>query len=235
LVLKMATSKVELVPSRTAVLPVDCSPRSLALADASPSPEEAEVLVLSKPHRGYPARELTRFAETLEAAVDGRFPKARYLVFDFHAAAPDLGCVSPAFNRLAANIESLVSRSPLIAVACVRGRIGGGDLELALACNMLVADTAAEFHFGAEQGSLGLYGSLATKLGYVYAERIMEQGVTLSAEQMKEKLLVRETLELSNGLEPLWRFLERTSRRHNSSWAIFRAQRMATPSVYASL
>jgi hypothetical protein len=63
----------------------------------------------------------------------------------------------------------------------------------------------------------------------------MEQGVTLSAEQMKDKLLVRETLELSEGLEPLWRFLERTSRRHNASWAIFRAQRMAAPSIYASL
>jgi enoyl-CoA hydratase/carnithine racemase len=205
------------------------------MANASPSPEEAEVLVLSKPHRGYPARELTRFAETLEAAVDGRFPKARYLVLDFHTAAPDIGCAGPAFNQLAGQIETLVSRSPLIAVACVRGRIGGGDLELALACNMLVADVGAEFNFSVEQGSLGLYGSLATKLGYVYAERIMEQGVTLTAEQMKDKLLVRETLELSGGLDPLWRFLERTSRRHNASWAIFRAQRMATPSIYASL
>lgn len=193
------------------------------------------MLVLSKPHRGYPRHELARFAETLEAAVDGRFPKARYLVLDFHTAAPDLGCVSPEFNQLAANIETLVSRSPLIAVACVRGRIGGSDLELALACNMLVADSAAEFSFAAEQGSLGLYGSLATKLGYVYAERIMEQGLTLTAEQMKDKLLVRETLELSDGLEPLWRFLERTSRRHNASWAIFRAQRLAAPSIYASL
>ncbi len=141
----------------------------------------------------------------------------------------------PEFNRLAANIETLVSRTSLITVACIRGRIGGADLELALACNMLVCDAAAEFHFAADQGSLGLYGSLATKLGYVYAERIIEQGATLTAEQMKDKLLVRETLELSNGLEPLWRFLERTGRRHNASWAIFRAQRMAAPSIYASL
>ncbi|HEY4031411.1 MAG TPA: hypothetical protein VGM25_13760 [Caulobacteraceae bacterium] len=205
------------------------------MADASPAAEEAEVLVLSKPHRGYSARELSRFAETLEAAVDGRFPKARYLVLDFHTPSPDIGAVGPAFNKLAATVETLVSRSSLIAVACVRGRIGGGDLELALACNMLVADAAAEFHFGVEQGSLGLYGSLATKVGYVYAERIMEQGVTLTTEQMKDKLLVRETLELSGGLEPLWRFLQRTSRRHNASWAIFRAQRMAAPSIYASL
>jgi hypothetical protein len=63
----------------------------------------------------------------------------------------------------------------------------------------------------------------------------MEQGATLTAEQMKDKLLVREVLELSEGLEPLWRFLDRTSRRHNASWAIFRAQRMAVPSIYAAL
>jgi enoyl-CoA hydratase/carnithine racemase len=235
LVLKMATSKVELLAARAAILPVDFAQRSLSFTDASPVPEEAEVLVLSKPHRGFSRNELARFTETVDAAVDGRFPKARYLVLDFHTAAPDPGCVSPEFNRLAANIETLVSRSPLIAAACVRGRIGGGDLELALACNMLVADGAAEFHFAIEQGSLGLYGSLATKLGYVYAERLMEQGATLTAEQMRDKLLVREILQLSDGLEPLWRFLERTSRRHNSSWAIFRAQRMASPSIYASL
>lgn len=231
----MATSKAEFLPSRTAVLPAEDSPRSLTFTNEASSPEEAEVLVLSKSNRGFSRHELTRFAETVDAAVAGRFPKARYLVLDFNTASPDLGSVSPEFNRLAANIETLVSRTPLIAAACVRGRIGGSDLELALACNMLVADTAAEFHFAGDQGSLGLYGSLATKLGYVYAERIIEQGATLTADQMKDKLLVRETLELANGLDPLWRFFERTSRRHNSSWAIFRAQRMAAPSIYASL
>jgi len=228
-------SKAEFFPASGPILSIDFTPRSLGVAEAVPAPEEAEVLVLSKPRRGFSRQELARFAETVDAAVDGAFPKARYLVLDFHTAAPDSGSVSPEFNRLAANIETLVSRSPLIAAACVRGRIGGGDLELALACNMLVADTHAEFHFAADQGSLGLYGSLATKLGYVFAERIMEQGATLTAEQMKAKLLVREVLELSEGLEPLWRFLERTGRRHNASWAIFRAQRMAAPSIYAEM
>jgi enoyl-CoA hydratase/carnithine racemase len=231
----MVMSKAEFFPAHGPILPVDFAPRSLGVAEAPPSPEEAEVLVLSKPRRGFSRQELARFGETVDAAIDGHFPKARYLLLDFHTAAPDAGLVSPEFNRLAANIETLVSRSPLIAAACVRGRIGGSDLELALACNMLVADAGAEFHFAAEQGSLGLYGSLATKLGYVFAERIMEQGATLTAEQMKDKLLVREVLDLAEGLEPLWRFLDRTSRRHNASWAIFRAQRMAAPSIYAAL
>ena len=212
-------SKAEFFPASGPILPVDFASRSLGVTEAQPSREEAEVLVLSKPRRGFSKSELARFAETVDAAIDGLFPKARYLVLDFHTAAPDGGFVSPEFNRLAANVENLVSRSPLIAVACVRGRIGGSDLELALACNMLVADTAAEFHFAADQESLGLYGSLATKLGYVFAERIMEQGAVLTAEQMKEKLLVRDVLELSDGLEPLWRFLDRTSRRQNASWA----------------
>jgi enoyl-CoA hydratase/carnithine racemase len=228
-------SKAEFFPASDAILPLDFAPRALSVAEAAPAPEQAEVLVLSKSRRGFSRQELARFAETVDAAVDGQFPRARYLVLDFQTPAPDVGFVSPEFNRLAANIENLVSRSPLIAAACVRGRIGGADLELALACNILVADTQAEFHFSADQASLGLYGSLATKLGYVYAERIMEQGATLTAEQMKDKLLVREVLELSEGLDPLWRFLDRTSRRHNASWAIFRAQRMAAPSIYAEL
>lgn len=231
----MATPKAEFLPSRTAVLSTEDSPRSLSFANVASSPDEADVLVLSKSHRGFSRHELERFTETVDAAAAGRFPKARYLVLDFHTTTPDLGCANPEFNRLAANIETLVSRSSLIAAACVRGRIGGSDLELALACNMMLADADAEFHFAGDQGSLGLYGSLATKLGYVYAERIIEQGATLTAEQMKDKLLVRDILELSGGLDPLWRFLERTSRRHNASWAIFRAQRMAAPSIYASL
>jgi len=228
-------SKAEFFPASTPILSVDFAPRALGIAEAPPSPEEAEVLVLSKPRRGFSKNELARFSETVDAAVDGLFPKARYLLLDFHTADPDSGFVSPEFNRLAANIENLVSRSPLIAAACVRGRLGGADLDLALACNMLVADAAAEFHFAADQGSLGLYGSLATKLGYVFAERIIEQGAVLTAEQMKDKLLVREVLELSEGLDPLWRFVDRTSRRHNASWAIFRAQRMAAPSIYSGL
>jgi enoyl-CoA hydratase/carnithine racemase len=228
-------SKAEFFLASDAILPLEFAPRALSIAEAQSSREEAGVLVLSKPRRGFSKQELDRFSETVDAAIDGLYPKARYLVLDFHTAAPDLGFTSPEFHRLAANIENLVSRSPLIAAACVRGRIGGADLELALACNMMVADTQAEFHFAADHGSLGLYGSLATKLGYVFAERLMEQGATLTAEQMKDKLLVREVLELSEGLDPLWRFLDRTSRRHNASWAIFRAQRMATPSIYAEL
>lgn len=230
----MAISKAEPLSESAIVLPLNGAlSRSSGVAEHGA--EDAEVLVLSKPHRGFSRQELARFSETVEAAVEGRFPKARYLVLDFHAPAPDSGCVSPEFNRLAAHVETLVTRSPLIAAACVRGRIGGADLELALACNIVVADAKAEFSFASEQGSLGLYGSLATKLGYVYAERLMEQGVTLTAEQMKDRLLVKEVLELSDGLEPLWRFLERTSRRHNASWAIFRAQRMATPAIYGHL
>src|SRR3569623_1263556 len=148
-------SKAEFFPASDAILPLDFAPRALSVAEAAPLPEEAQVLVLSKPRRGFSKQELARFTETVDAAVDGLYPKARYLVLDFHTAAPDVGFTSPEFNRLAANVETLVSRSPLIAAACVRGRIGGAALELALACNILVADTQAEFRFAADPGSLG--------------------------------------------------------------------------------
>src|SRR5437773_992905 len=102
-------SKAEFFPASDAILPLDLAPRALGVAEAPPSPDQAEVLVLSKPRRGFSRQELARFSETVEGAVNGQFPKARYLLLDFQTPAPDIGFASAEFNRLAASIESLVS------------------------------------------------------------------------------------------------------------------------------
>jgi hypothetical protein len=195
-----------------------------------------DFIVLSKPQSGFSPEQIANFQETIEAAVEGAFGQIRYLVLDLVGTSPTPAVMDPAFLELAGAIETLVRSSAMISVACVRGQVAGAELELALAANLLVADTDAEFSFESEPTSaLGLYGCLAKKLGFVQAERLMDQGKILTAQQMSDLFLVKEMLDLSKNLDPLWRFLDRSGRRHNSAHSIYRAQSIASPSIYRSL
>lgn len=193
-----------------------------------------DFIVLSKSQPGFSPEQIANFQETIEAAVEGAFGQIRYLVLDLVGTSPSV--TDPAFLELAGAIETLVRSSAMISVACVRGQVAGAELELALAANLLVADVEAQFSFEAEPTSaLGLYGCLAKKLGFVQAERLMDQGKILTTQQMSDLFLVKEILDLSKNLDPLWRFLDRSGRRHNSAHSIYRAQSIASPSIYRSL
>jgi len=195
-----------------------------------------DFIVLSKFQPGFSPEQIADFRDTIEAALEGAFGQIRYLVLDLVGTLPAQTVSDPAFLQLAGEIETLVRSSDMISVACVRGEVAGADLELALAANLLVADAEAKFSFEAEPTSaLGLYGCLAKKLGFVQAERLMDQGQVLTTQQMSDLFLVKEALDLSKNLDPLWRFLERSGRRHNSAHSIYRAQSIAAPSIYRSL
>lgn len=195
-----------------------------------------DFIVLSKYQSGFSLEQIADFRETIDAAQQGAFGPVRYIVLDLVGNAPSATVNDRTFLELAGAVETLVRSSPIISVACARGQIAGADLELALAANVLVADAKATFSFAAEPTSaLGLYGCLAKKLGFVQAERLMDQAQILSTEQMCELFLVKETLDLNENMDALWRFLERSGRRHNASHAIYRAQSIASPSIYRSL
>ena len=77
--------------------------------------------------------------------------------------------------------------------------------------------------------SLATYGFLSQKIGFVRAERLMETGDSVNAEQMRDLLLVKAMLEEGAGFGEVEQFLARSLRRHNSAYAIYRAQRIASP------
>ena len=195
-----------------------------------------DFIVLSKDQPGFTPQQIAQFRQAIDAAAEGAFGEIRYLILDLASDTPAAAADDPDFLELAGAVETLVRWTTIIPVACVRGQAAGADLELALAANILVSDTNARFSFAVEPTSaLGLYGSLARKLGFVSAERLMDQAKTLTAEQMAELFLVKEVLDLGQDMDPLWSFLERIGRRHNSSYAIYRAQCMAAPSIYKGL
>jgi hypothetical protein len=190
-----------------------------------------QALVVTKTRPGLGETDARRLTALLQAIGSGQLGRPMYLVLDF----AHLGQAEPAqagsFERLATELTSLVLKAPVVPVAFARSEVGGGDLELALACSLLVADDGARFDFNADPlEALGLYALLAQKIGFVRAERLMEQGRQIGAEEMQELLLVKEVVRAGQGLEGLEAFLVRHMRRHNSFYSIYRAQRLLSAS-----
>ena len=137
------------------------------------------------------------------------------------------------FDELASANARLILDAPVISIAWARTYLNGADLDFALSCSMIVADRDARFCFEADLASaVGIYGALAQKLGFVKAERLMENGEVLTAEQMQE-------LGLGQAYRRKRRRSRRTRRamcasaaaRHNASYSMFRAQRITAPPV----
>ncbi|MEI9965036.1 MAG: hypothetical protein WDM92_10300 [Caulobacteraceae bacterium] len=126
-------------------------------------------------------------------------------------------------------MANLVLRAPIVSVACARAYMSGADLELALGCSMVIAERGAKFDFDADPvASLGIYASLSRKIGFVRAERLMEEGRLLEADEMKDLLLIKDAADAGEGPRFLEAYLKRNVRRHNSCYSIYRAQRIVS-------
>jgi enoyl-CoA hydratase/carnithine racemase len=189
-----------------------------------------QTLVVTKLVAGFDDDCVERLRGIVEDVAAGRRGALKFLVHDFahHVERDSEGGVD--FSRLVNELANLILRAPIISVACVRAHMAGADLELALACNMMIAQSGRRFFFAADPAlSLGTYGFLAQKIGFVRAERLMESSVGLDAAQMADLLLVKATLEPGAGFAAVEQVLARAARRHNASYAIYRAQRIARP------
>lgn len=192
----------------------------------------AEALVISKHFAGLSAEWVERARQVVKNAVDGGFGDIKFLVFDLNAEADAEAPRSADAKLLLGEIANLILKAPIVTIAHARNAIGGADLELALACNMLICDEHARFSFAADPvESVATYALLAQKIGFVRAERLMEHEDVLNAGQMRDMLLLKETTSSGPGLGGLEDFLVRTHRRHNSAAAMYRAQRIATPLI----
>jgi len=190
-----------------------------------------QTLVITKLVAGFDDDCVDSLRRIVEDAAAGRRGPLKFLVLDFahHMDRDSEGGAD--FNRLVNDVAQLILRSSVVSVACVRAHMAGADLELALACNMMIAEAGRHFCFAADPTvSLATYGFLSQKVGFVRAERLMEVGDNVDAEQMRELLLVKATLQRGAGFGEVEQFLARTLRRHNSAYAICRAQRIAGPS-----
>lgn len=192
--------------------------------------DAAQALVIRKDFAGLSAEWVAQARETVKAAAAGGFGEIKFLVFDLAATANSEAPRADDAHLLLGEIVNLILAAPIVTIAHARGLVGGADLELALACNMLICDEQARFSFAADPvEAVATYVMLAQKIGFVRAERLMEREAVLNAGEMRELLLLKDTTQA--GLGGLEDFLVRTRRRHNSAAAMYRAQRIATPLI----
>jgi enoyl-CoA hydratase/carnithine racemase len=188
----------------------------------------ADRLVVAKSRAGFEDDSVHLTAQLLAGIANHEIAGLRYLIYDF--AHQIKGCPTDrtdAFEELVSANSELILTAPVISIAWVRSDLSGADLEFALSCSMIVATRGASFHFdGDPLASFGVYSALAQKIGFVKAERLLENQVVLNAEAMHELCLVKQVVEADNGLTAIERYVGQFGRRYNASYGIFRAQRM---------
>jgi hypothetical protein len=189
-----------------------------------------QTLVVTKLVAGLDDDCVESLGRIVEEVASGRRGPLKFLVLDFAHHMERDSEAGADFSRLVQAVANLILRAPVISIACIRAHMAGADLELALACNTMIAEAGRRFSFAADPAqSLGIYAFLAQKIGFVRAERMIESSVEISAEQMLDLLLVKATLAPGAGFSAIEQHLARAVRRHNAAYAIHRAQRIARP------
>jgi enoyl-CoA hydratase/carnithine racemase len=189
--------------------------------------DDLDTVILTKTITGFDAPTIAELRERIRDAAAGRLGRLKFLVVDFAHNGYAGPANSDEFDALITEAANLILSAPIVLIANARGPMAGADIEFALACSMLVGEAGSEFSFAEDPiVSVETYGFLAQKLGFVRAERLMESGEILTAQQMHELLLLKDVIDDGEGLRG---FLAKTARRHNSCYGIYRASRMASP------
>ncbi len=195
--------------------------------------EDVETLIITKAVPGFSPAVVAGLSNLVRAAAAGRLGTLKFLVFDFAHEGFPLSLGAEGFEALAAEMTNLILTSPILTVAVARANLAGADLEFALTCNMMVGELGRRFSFAADPASsMGAYGILSQKIGFVRAERLMERGEIIGAAEMEGLWLLKETLEETGDLTAIEAFVRKTARRYNACLGIHRAQRMAIRPAY---
>lgn len=190
--------------------------------------DDLDTLVIEKTTPGFAPATVAGLSGLVRAAAAGRLGRLKFLVFDFAHEGFPLSLGAEGFDVLLGELCNLILAVPVITVASARANLAGADLEFALACNIMVSEAERRFSFAADVAvSVAAYGLLAQKVGFVRAERLMEKGEIVGAAEMLDLYLVKDVVDEAEDFSGVEAFLRKSARRHNASYGIYRAQRMA--------
>lgn len=190
--------------------------------------EADELIVVSKRTDGFDETQIDVLRRLLRDVASGQVGPCKFIVFDFAASGGASAKPAPQFEALVEELSNLIFQVPVLSIAWVRRRLSGPELELALACSMMAGEEGSLYAFDIDVvDSLRTYALLAHKLGFVRAERLMENGSVLDAATAHDLMLLHSVLPAREGLDGIRGFVRARARRHNSSCGLYRAQRIA--------
>ena len=194
--------------------------------------DKLDMLVVSKLRPGFDRDCVDNLSLLLRKIASGVLSKLKYLVFDFAHRGDDQSHPVDGFDDLVSATSELILSAPVITIAWARSFMSGADLDFALVCSGMVAEREARFSFETDLvSSIGLYSSLARKIGWVKTEQLMDHGSVLDADAMMALLLTKKAADKNTGVTGIEQYVGQCSRRYNASYSICRAQRIAMPPV----
>lgn len=190
--------------------------------------DDLELVIVSTRVAGFGSGRIDVLRTLIRDVASGQVGPCKFLVFDLFASSADVGKPASGFDSLVEELSNLIFQAPVLSIAWARRHMSGPELELALACSMMVGEEGARFGFDIDLvDSLRTYSLLAHKLGFVRAERLMEEGSVIGAAMAHDLMLLHSVVPAGDGVDGIRSFARSRLRRHNSSCGLYRAQRIA--------
>lgn len=128
---------------------------------------------------------------------------------------------------------------PMITIGLAQGDAFGGGFETLLSFNVLVAERTAKFGFPESLFGLfpgmGAYTLLSRRIGAAFAEEMMLNGKTYTAEEMVDAGLVHIVAEPGQGIAAVRDYMDKHKRRHAGARGVYRAGREVNPVTLGEL
>ena len=134
-------------------------------------------------------------------------------------------------NLLHRNIDNL--DLPITLIGLVQGQALGGGFEIALSCDVIIAERGSRLGFPEILFNLfpgmGAYNLLARRIGPALAERLILSGKTWSAEELHEMGVIDVLADDGQGVPAVEHYLKSHNQSHNTIRAIKKIRRLVHP------
>lgn len=134
-------------------------------------------------------------------------------------------------NLLHKNINNL--ELPITMISLVQGQTLGGGFEMALSCDVVIAERSVEMGFPEILFNLfpgmGAYNLLTRRIGASLAERMILSGKTYTAGELYDMGIVDVLAEDGKGVETTHKYMKSHNRSHNTVQSIKKIRQIVHP------
>ncbi len=134
-------------------------------------------------------------------------------------------------NLLHNNIDNL--DLPITTVSLIQGQALGGGFEMALSCDVIIAERSSQLGFPEIMFNLfpgmGAYNLLTRRIGSSLAERIILSGKTYSAMELYDMGVIDVVAEDGEGIQATERYLKSHNQSHNTIRSMKKIRQLVHP------